>query len=127
MGDSQPVSAYISPTMIAVFLKPPLRYQPAVYQMAGFPKTPEGTWYPIRRPQAWHRLELLHGGLVLLKLESGVTVSGTVEWLESDKCVFCLFMNPNGHQPVRIGGSWCLWHGVLDFHFLGEYLLFKQR
>lgn len=118
--------------MPAVLLEPPPRYANAVYQtvsqaQARIPEEIVGTWYPIHLRQAWHRLEILHGGLVLLKLDSGVTVSGTIECLEPDKCVFWLFMNQATNQPIRISGSWCLWHGVLDFHFLGEYLLFKQR
>lgn len=98
-----------------------------VYQMAShalFSNSLLGVWQAVSRQQAWHRIEILHGGLVLLKLKSGVTVSGKINFLD-EKCTVSLFLH-NDHEPVQITGSWCLWRGTLDFCFLGEYLLFSQ-
>jgi hypothetical protein len=83
-----------------------------------------GVWHAVSRQQVWHRLEILSNGLVLLKLKSGQTISGMIEFVK-DKCTVTLFMNTIS-EPIRITGAWCLWRDTLDFTFLGEYLLFSQ-
>jgi hypothetical protein len=90
-----------------------------------FPNTLLGVWYAVNRQQIWHRFEILHGGLVLVELKSGVTVSGKIEFL-NDQCTVWLFLH-NTNEPIQITGTWCLWRGTLDFYFLGEYLLFSQH
>jgi hypothetical protein len=79
-----------------------------------------GGWRAVHRAQSWHRLEVLHGGLVLLQLASGVSVTGKLECFTNNKCSLRLDMG----QPVTLQGTWCLWHDTLDFYFLGEYLIF---
>jgi hypothetical protein len=131
MGDVACVNVYDTSTMSTVLLEPSNRRNhdySLVYQMANyalFSNVLLGVWYAVNRQQAWHRFEILHGGLVLLKLKSGVTVSGKIEF-KQDTCTISLFLH-NDHEPVRITGSWCLWRGALDFYFLGEYLLFSQN
>ncbi len=115
--------------MLAVLLKPQSQKKHdyrLVYQTANHEslKALLGVWQAVNRQQAWHRFEILHGGLVLLKLKSGVTVSGKIEFMD-EQCTVSLFLHSN-HEPVQISGSWCLWRGALDFCFLGEYLLFSQ-
>ena len=90
-----------------------------------FPNTLLGVWYAVSRQQIWHRFEILHGGLVLVELQSGVTVSGNIEFM-AGKCTVSLLFQRH-HEPVQISGSWCLWGGALEFCFLGEYLLFSQH
>ena len=124
------VNAYDALAMSTVLLESPSQKNHdscLVYQMANHTpmQTLLGAWQAIDRRQAWHRLEILHGGLVLVKLKSGVTVSGNIEFMD-EKCTVWLFLH-NHHEPVQIAGSWCLWRGALDFCFLGEYLLFSQN
>jgi hypothetical protein len=130
MGDMICVNVYDALTMSTVLLEPPNQKNhdhSLVYQMANHVPSSQtllGVWYAVGHQQVWHRFELLHGGLVLLQLKSGVTVSGKIEFMD-EKCTVLLFLH-NDHEPVQITGSWCLWRGALDFYFLGEYLLFSQ-
>jgi hypothetical protein len=115
--------------MSIVLLEPPsqkIHDHLLVYQAnyASYTNGLLGVWNAVSRQQVWQRLELLHDGLVLLKLKSGVTVGGKIEFI-NDKCTVSLFLH-NKHEPVQISGSWCLWRGTLDFCFLDEYLLFSQ-
>jgi hypothetical protein len=89
-----------------------------------FPQELVGVWRAIHRAQSWHRLEVLNGGLLLVQLASGVSVTGKIECHSDSKCSITLDMVG---QALRLEGSWCLWHGTLDFHILGEYLIFMPQ
>jgi hypothetical protein len=89
-----------------------------------FPNELVGRWRSIHRAQAWHRLEVLNGGLLLVQLASGLSVTGSIECHSSSRCSLTLDMP---QQPLHLEGNWCLWHGTLDFCFLGEYLIFMPQ
>jgi hypothetical protein len=89
-----------------------------------FPQELVGVWRAVHRAQDWHRFEVLNGGLLLIQLASGISVTGKIECHSDSKC--CLTLDMAG-QPLRLEGSWCLWHGTLDFHILGEYLIFMPQ
>jgi hypothetical protein len=84
-----------------------------------------GVWNTINRKQAWQKIEICKTGLVRVFLETQQSVEGTIQFIEKEKCV--ILLNINSHKPMQLIGSWCLWHGVLDFCFLGEYMAFTQR
>jgi hypothetical protein len=85
-----------------------------------FPQAILGVWRAVHRNQGWHRLEVLHGGLVLLQMASGISVTGKLECQTDNKCSLRLDLS----QTLTLEGTWCLWHETLDFNFLGEYLIF---
>jgi hypothetical protein len=85
-----------------------------------FPTELLGVWRSVQRTQNWHRLEVLHGGLVLLHLASGISVTGKLECHSDHQCSLKLDLA----KTLTLEGTWCLWHDTLDFNFLGEYLIF---
>jgi hypothetical protein len=60
----------------------------------------------------------------LVQLASGVSVTGKIECHSDSKCSLTLDM---AGQTLTLEGSWCLWHGTLDFYILGEYLIFMPQ
>jgi hypothetical protein len=84
-----------------------------------------GIWNTISRQQEWQKIEIHKTGLIRVLLETQQWVEGTIKFIEQEKCV--ILLDVNSHKPMQLVGSWCLWHGVLDFCFLGEYMAFTQQ
>ncbi len=93
--------------------------QPQVEQPASI----HGRWRAIDTNQTWHRLEILENYQIRLLTNTGVMFHGKIELHNDEKCTLVLLDRQNDAQQLE--GTWCLWFGVLDLCFRGEYMIFS--